>query len=136
MPRVVRPDTFIPLLRFRYKAKIVGQAPGLELYGRSVDLPKWTKNNGWKNALKIRCYNFERMTVEELHKLNKTDVQLVITILDPTGNGIYQWRLVGDIVEVDYGNLDWGIDDITETTLVFEPSECTIAFELNNQENE
>jgi hypothetical protein len=134
--RKVNPQTFKPMLRFRYKASIAGQAPGLQFYGRSVDLPKWTSADGWKNPLKIRCYNFEEITVRELSELKTENVHLTITILDPSGSGLYQWNLVGDITLIDYGNLDWGIDDVTESTLVFEPKECVIAFELKNKEDE
>jgi hypothetical protein len=136
MARVVRPDTFIPLLRFRYKAEIVGQAPGLSIYGRSVDLPKWTNKDGWCNPLNIRCYNFEGITVRELSEIKPENINLIISILDPTGSPIYKWNLIGDIISIDYGNLDWGIDDVTESTLVFMPRECVIAFELNNQKDE
>jgi len=136
MARVVTPNTFKPILRFRYKTRIVGQAPGMQIYARSVDLPKWTAKDGWANPLTIRCYNFEGITVREVSEINPVDVNLIISIIDPAGDPIYEWNLVGDITLIDYGNVDWGIDDVTMLTMVFMPKVCNIALELNKQENE
>ena len=108
----------------------------MEFYARSVDLPKWTKDYGWSTPLVIRCYHFEGITVREVSEINPTDVNLIITIVDPSGVPIYEWNLVGDISAIDYGNVDWGIDDITMLTMVFIPKECNLALELNKEENE
>ncbi len=133
----LRPATvFHPSLSFRYRARLVGQAPHLEFYGRQVDLPKWTKEDGWKNEIAIKCYHFENITVNELSNINPIDAKLIITIVDPAGKEIYEWRLIGDITVIDYGSVNWGIEDVTEATLVFKPKECNLALELNKQENE
>jgi len=133
MPRIVEPTSFKPNLQFRFQAELSGQAPGLKFYGRSVDLPKWTKENGWKNSLKIGCYHFEGITVNELYGLKKENAKLTIKILSPVGTPIYEWRLVGDITGIDYGKVNWGVDDIIQATITFEPNECEIAFEPNKE---
>lgn len=130
MSREIVSKGWKPSLQFRYQAHFPDQETHLKFYGRSIDLPKWSKETGWKNPIKIGCYHYENITVNELSKLNTENIKLVIQILDPDGStSIYEWRLLGNILSIDYGNLDWGVDDCTQATILFQPSDCLIAFQ-------
>ena len=128
MPRKLLPDALHPILKFRFLVT-TDQLPGLKFYGKSTDLPKWTSETQWKNLIKIRCYHFEGITVNELSKLDKKNIKLTIAILDPAEDVIYEWRLVGDIVGIDYGKMDRSFDEVTEAEISFMPNECIVAFD-------
>ena len=127
MSRVFSENIFIPNLSFRFKVKIEGQAPGMEFYARAVNLPTWRRDTGWQNPINIRCYHFQDITIKEVSTINPVDVNLTISIVDPTEKIIYEWKLLGDIEEINYGTLDRGVDDVTELIIIYNPKECIIA---------
>lgn len=119
MPRILKPETFHPNLKFRYRATMEG-ADGMGFYARAIDLPTWDEKVEWSTPIKIKCYHFEGITAIELYNIKKKDVSLNIELLDPTGqNAFSTWKMVGDIIRVKFGECDYGLDDVIEAEVTF-----------------
>ena len=52
---------------------------------------------------------------------------LVLKALDPTGMEVEKWTLVGCMItNVDFGDYDYGSDDISEVTVTLQPDRCLL----------
>jgi hypothetical protein len=125
----VKPEAYNPTLMFRFAVEFPNELKHIHYYGKASDLPKWTNVNGWENEIKILCYHFEGITVNELSEMNTEDVTAIIKILNPDESTLYEWRLKGDVIKIDYGYLDRAIENVTLAEITFLPKECIIVFE-------
>lgn len=123
MSRVVVPETFLPNLKFRYEVDFTGQ-PDLAKYTvRYCQLPTWDDKKGFKNKIKMRFYHFERKTIPFLKDIKTDNIPVQIRLLNPLGESIFVFDMLGDVTKVKYGEVNWGEDDCIEATLTFEPKE-------------
>lgn len=136
MAREVTPMAFWPSLKFRYRAVMPG-ADNMSFYGRSIDLPTWNRISGWETPIKIKCYHFEGITAIELYNIKKENVELNIEMLDPTGNNVlYTWRMIGDIHQIKYGELDYAKDEVIEAEVTYVAKKVEFEFKPKTVEIE
>jgi hypothetical protein len=131
MARLLTPDAHCPILTFRFLIES-DSLPNIKYYGKSTDLPKWTTETQWQNLIKMNCYHFENITVNELSALNLNDSHnMNIKILAPDETVIYEWQLIGNVIKIDYGKMDRSFEDVTMAEISFMPSDCVVAFNPN-----
>lgn len=143
MPRLLVPDTYHPILQFRYWVT-TSKLPGAQFYAKSAAQPTAQHNpvtveyvnsyfkvkgkTRW-DSITLSCYQFENITAPELwaylqeHQATEsaTDSRapgykhdLQLMLLGPDEVPIGTWKLVGAFYEsVNWGTHDRGTDDVT-----------------------
>lgn len=143
MPRLLVPDTYHPILQFRYWVT-TSKLPGSQFYAKSAAQPTAQHNpvtveyvnsyfkvkgkTRW-DSITLSCYQFEGITAPELwaylqqHQATEsaTDSRapgykhdLQLMLLGPDEVPIGTWKLVGAFYEsVNWGTHDRGTDDVT-----------------------
>lgn len=131
-----------PTLMFRYYIEFLNYPDVNFGYtaGYSVDNPKWTIENGWSNPISIKFYRFELVQALEtiLIKVLQSPKNnaIRINLLNPTGNPIAYWDIVGDIEVCDFGHMTWKDDDVLSIEMKILPLDCkfTNLIQDNGQE--
>ena len=55
--------------------------------------------------------------------------ELILKSLDPAGNEVDKWVLEGCMIEsVDFGDNDYGADDLSMVTITVQPSRCILEY--------
>ena len=80
------------------------------------------------DPLYISMYNpivtqLSNIILEDLSKIIKQEesyVNVYISIVDPTGGIIEKWDIKSKFKLVDFGNLDWSSENLSEITLVLD----------------
>lgn len=143
------PETYKPQLGFRFRI-VFSQLPNIQFYGKATSLPVVENNplsveygntymkvkgkTRW-NDITITCYEYERMTMDELWdyltKLHQ-DVELgkdfyadeykkdiTIQLLSPKEQTVGTWRLIGAfIASLNPGQLDFSSEEVVQPELV------------------
>lgn len=147
MPRLLVPDTFHPILQFRYMVT-TSKLPNVQFYGKAATQPtsqyapvtveyinSYFKVKGklrW-DSITLSCYNFEGITATELwsyvqqHQAvsSATDTRapsykhdLQLMLLGPDEAPVGKWKLIGAFYEtVAWGTHDRGTDDVSTAEL-------------------
>jgi hypothetical protein len=54
---------------------------------------------------------------------------IVINVLGPVGDKVEEWILKGALItEVNFGDMDWGTDDLAEISLTIQPDYCILNY--------
>ena len=147
MPRLLVPDTYHPILQFRYWVT-TSKLPGSQFYAKSAAQPtaqhtpvtveyvnSYFKVKGktrW-DSITLSCYQFEGITAPELwaylqqHQATEsaTDSRapgykhdLQLMLLGPDEVPIGTWKLVGAFISnAEFGDFNWNTSDPVEITL-------------------
>lgn len=117
-------------------------------FGAPFNIPKWvvrqasrpsfrTANSGivWENMVfclydPIRPSTAQAVTegLRELRKQDSQTVEVGIKILDPVGDTIEHWKVVGEINGVDFGQLDWNSDKPLSIWVYFHVNHAVLNF--------
>jgi hypothetical protein len=55
--------------------------------------------------------------------------ELILKMLDPAGQEVSKWVLEGCMIEnVDFGDLDYGSDDLTNISVTVQPARCILEY--------
>jgi hypothetical protein len=137
---VVRPQDpilFVPIRENAFKVTLPSEWNIPDYLVFSINKPKISidisnGNTEW-DVIQLKLYdtinhNISLTVKELLDGLTNilTDCNIIIEQLDPTGEIIEKWDIIGMIVGVDFGDLDYRSDNISNITLYIQPFNCDI----------
>tara|TARA_R110000772_G_C13310268_1_gene440115 strand:+ start:31685 stop:32206 length:522 start_codon:yes stop_codon:yes gene_type:complete len=119
----------------------------IEFLGAYKDIPQWVLkethrprliNGNWGNFKIILRDNIGPSTAQAViegfrHewqvKHNKIPrIEYSLEMLDPTGQCIEKWRIEGEVINADFGELNYEKDMLTEIKLEIEPSKVILLY--------
>lgn len=123
-------NAYHPTLKFRYHIEFekFSEIKFAYFSGYSVENPKWTILNGWRNPISIKFYRFE--VVDAIENLiidllqNPLNNRFKINFVNPSGAIIGYWDVTGDIEVCDFGEMTWKDDDVLSLELKILPIDC------------
>lgn len=59
---------------------------------------------------------------------NKKKIKYTLEMLDPTGVTVEKWKIKGEVIEFDFGDLDYANDSLAEIKLVIKPTKVRLVF--------
>lgn len=136
-----RPEVRSPKLEFRYYVEFpeFDNCKFTTFCANTIDLPKWTIENGWKNPIDFHLYNFELADAIETILIditqNPLNNKIKINLLNPMGEITGCWDIVGHIEVFDFGKLSWKSDDPNTITLKILPIDCQYTNFITQQDN-
>ena len=93
----------------------------------SCSRPKYELNVGWCDMIiTIVCIVISPTTKYLLNYCNEKneihDIAFSIDMLDPTGISVESWLVNGNIKLIDFGDLDYGVSDMTKIKIIITPT--------------
>lgn len=135
------PVEYEPMRKNRFLVKFPDEFKLEEWYTESINRPKYTVGSKWSNMEIVFRDVVGHSSSKALFNLIKfiekfkvyTEPQQLplflfeILMLDPTGIAVETWQIaVEEIVTIDFGNCDYGSDEIEKPRMIIKPLYCVL----------
>lgn len=92
--------------------------------------PTYNLDGGWED-LKFELLDpigpsTSKAIFNDIIKKDKKNCVVKIFMLDPTGVVVETWTLYGDYISIDFGKIDYSINDISTIIIIFNIKRCKL----------